>query len=334
MKNKDFSFKISKPIFLSFAFSVIFILIPWQTILPKIYFTDRLTYQYIVESGFNKILVGNYFDSFYSYLTYEWLWEYILYVTFEKMSISFDTIFLFITFFNVLLSSYLISKYSKHSYLIFFLNPWYFDFLYSQSRLCFAISLIFLSFILKRYKLLSILIVSSTFFIHTSVILFLLIFLLVYLVYKDVFFNQKIFKIFFIFIVAILISFLTGNFLINILSSLGDRRTETYGDINFNVSVANMLPWLLFYLIFISKFFKSNLFDEYYNYLAFFFLTLVMFSSFVFGGYALRYLVVGYPIILISFSNILRSKEKILFFFIYFCYIFLAWFFRLFIIEG
>lgn len=334
MKNNDFHFNISKPLFLSLSFSIIFVLIPWQNILSKIYFTDRLTYQYMVESGFNKILVGDYFDSFYSYLTYEWLWEYILYITFERMSISFATIFLFITFFNVLMSSYLVSKYSKSLYLIFLLNPWYFDFLYSQSRLCFAVSLIFLSFILRKYKLLSILIVFSTFFIHTSAVLFSSICLFVYFVYKNIFSDQKLFKFFFVFIVAVLISFLTGSFLINILSSLGDRRTENYGDIDFNVGVVNMLPWLLFYLIFVYKISKFNLCDEYYNYLAFFFLTLVIFSSFVFGGYAIRYLVVGYPIILISFSNILRSKEKSLFFFTYFFYMFLLWFFRLFIVEG
>ena len=322
-------FVIKDDIFFSLLFAFFFILIPWQNILPEIYFTDRLTYKIMVESGFNKILIGGYYEKLYSYISYEWLWEYITYIFYEKLGFSFNFIFLYITFLNILLSALLVAKYSKKIYILFLLNPWYFDFIYSQSRLSLAISLIYLAFLLKRFWLISIFICISCIFIHTSVTLFLAIYLATYLI--DKYFNSNKVKIMTLIFLATLISFLTGKLLISILGSLGDRRADAYAETNFSVGLASILPWCLMLVLLLFKNFNSK--DKiYYSYLAIFFLTLSVFSALVFGGYSLRYLMVGYPIILISLSNDFNVNERKIFFLVYFIYLCMGWFLRIFVL--
>lgn len=316
-------------IFFSLLFAFFFILIPWQSILPEIYFNDRLTYKVMVESGFNKILISGYYESLYSYIGYEWLWEYITYIFYEKLEFSFNSIFLSITFFNIFLSALLVAKYSKNVYILFLLNPWYFDFIYSQSRLSLAISLIYLAFFLKRFWLISIFICISCIFIHTSVILFLFIYLSIYLI--DKYFDTNKVKIIILIFLASLISFLTGELLISILGSLGDRRADAYTETNFSVGLASILPWCLILILILIKNFNSKK-NIYYSYLAIFFLTLSVLSALVFGGYSLRYLMVGYPIILISLSNDFNFNERKIFFLFYFIYLFIGWFLRFFIL--
>ena len=324
------NYYVKKSILYAFLFAIFVSFFPWEALLPKVYFADRYTYKIMVESHFNKLLYDGYYDTFLSYFSNEWGWDFLLYLLYEKFKLSFDVIFLCFTFINTYMASIIITKYSKANYLPFLLNPWFFDFIYSQTRLALTISLFYLSFFLikRGIRSISLLVLSYAILIHTSAILFLTIFIATYLIYQSKLnqFNKYVICL----LLALVLSFILGPSLLTLLGALGDRRASEYGDVDFGISAVQLLPWYLIYFYISYRFLFRTCLKEYYLYYSILMLSLVLFSSTLFVGYAGRYLVVAYPIILLCLTKIIPVKLRSVFFTCYASYLIIGWSLRFF----
>lgn len=325
---------INKNLFYSLIFAILFSVFPWELILPEVYFNDRNTYRIMVESHFNKIIFGGYYDTITSYFSYEWAWNFTLYVFYEELKFSFDTIFLFLTFFNIFITSLIFTKITKVGYLPFLLNPWFFDFIYSQTRLALAISLLYLCYLLflRKIRIILPLIILYALLIHTSALLFLIIYIITY--YINTLKINYLIKYLLCVSLGLGLAIILGPNLMGILDTLGDRRANEYQDINFSVSLLQMIPWYIIYLYISIKYIISKCNRSYYMYYTLIMLTLVFFSSTFFISYSLRYLVVAYPLIIITFLNTIPSKERFLIYSIYISYLILGWALRIFMIGS
>lgn len=318
-----FNLKLSKRLaifkFFIIFFALIVSFIPWDKIRSAPYY-DRTNYINYIDFYQNKIYWFD-FSGILSKISNEWLWHYILNFFNNTLGFSSKEILWLISLIFIIISFLILFSKTKNIGFILVLNPIFIDFFYSQVRLCFAISFLYISIIIfHKNKFLGILFLIPAFFIHTSTILFSFIFYSAYILSNTEIINNK-FKIFISIFVGIIISLLTGPYMSVILSSIEDRRAE-YNDMSSPVSYMSF--WILFYLYLIFKMFKGG-YNYYYNYISLSILTMIFLNIFI-SGYPSRFLAATIPFIIISLLNI-KGRDSLICWSGYIMYFLMLWFF-------
>lgn len=319
-------------ILFSLIVASIFCSINWENVFPKQYFEDRRVNRLIFESGFNKLnYVDEYYSSPLSYLTNEWGWEFFLYTVNDVVGLNFELSFGIISFLSVFISNYIFISYLPKSYSLLLYNPWFFDFIYSQSRLAFALSIISVAFFLRKLKIISFILILYALTIHTSILLFLIIFLLSYYFSVTNYYKQY-FKNLMAIIIGSVLALITGPVFLYILSYFGDRRASVYEKIDMSNSALTLMPWIIVYSVFLLNIFKGKFVKDFSSYVSLIILTIVSINTLIFDGYVIRFLVAVYPLIIFSVFKQF-NKDSIKFFLIFYLfYILIGWYFRFFIL--
>lgn len=301
---------------LSVVLSFLTLLIPWEN-LRSADFADRNVYYNYVYNGVN-ILEYTDFTTLSSYFSAEFLWHFILLYIDNLMTYE-DFFYLTSLLTLAMMFFYLIRNFSILSFLLVF-NPLILDLVLSQYRLSFAVSLVLISVYLKNHKIISYTIFLCSLFIHSSIAIFLLIYLAINILTK--FYNAKP-KILLLLLclTGIVISWILSGQIYAILSFLGDRRSE-YDLERVSSSISYLSFWIL-NLLFLSYHSYKYGFKSLDSKLSILVLSLIS-ANIVFGGYSTRILAVFLPVIFKANLEI-NTKIKSILFFIYFVYTTIQW---------
>lgn len=293
-------------------FSLVISVAPWDKIRNYPY-TDRQNYLDYIDHFSNKILWFD-FSGLITKIMYEWGWHQFLYILSYKLSLSGETILQIVSYVSVFSASIIIARKRNWTYILLLVNPIYIDFVTSQSRLAFAMSLIFFSYSLyrKRNKLFVLLLLASL-FVHTSSILF--IFMIgSALVCEQLKFISNIGQIVLSSLTGLIVSLLSGPFMSMILTDLNDRRAD-YQDMSSSVVYMAFWVGLYFYFTIVSVFSRRRLGGEFYVGVST--VSVVVFNLFL-TGYPLRFLAACFPFIILAFSEMHGISRKMIV-----CYYFL-----------
>ena len=148
----------------SFFIALIFSLIPWDFFRAAEY-VDRSNYVNYIDLYPNKIQWFD-FSGFLLKILYEWGWHYFLNFMNTNLGLNSGAILFLVSTFFLTVSFTLIALQKRFYTLLLLLNPLFIDFFYSQIRLSFSITFIYLSIIaFNKNKLVSFLLLIPSFFI-------------------------------------------------------------------------------------------------------------------------------------------------------------------------
>lgn len=306
----------------SFFLALVLAFIPWDIIRSQNYY-DRNNYINYIDFYDNKV---NWFDfsTLQLKITYEWGWHYIIDFFSNNLKLNSSIILFSISFFFLFIVLYIMFYNKKLLGVLFILNPAFIDFFFSQIRLTFAISFVYLSlFIFNRNKYLAIILATSTIFIHTSTILFIFIFYSGLLLSENTIIPKRL-KYILAILVGSIVAIITGPYMSIILKSLDDRRAE-YNDMAS--PLLYVIFWVVFYFYILIKVMieKTNIYNRNYIYISLSILTVVVLNSFI-AGYSSRFLVASFPFIILSLVNFKGSEVRFLWLG-YILYLALLWIF-------
>lgn len=307
MKTPSISLSKTKSYNLIFSLTLAFFLsiIPWES-LRSIEYYDRANNSRYIDLYLNKIHWFDY-SSWLSKITYEWGWHYFLNFMITTFSFNSTIILFLIALFHLTVAIYLIISIKNYYTVLLLINPVYIDFFMSQSRLCFAITFLYLSLMLfNKKKILSILLVSIALMIHTSTALFTLIFYSSIYLSKSRLINLN-YKIIIAILIGLVSAIVTGPYMSVILSAIDDRRAE-YSDMS--PSILFSLYWVLLFVYLIFKFLvnKISYRNTFYFYISLSILTLIFVNIFT-SGYSSRFIAASFPLLVLLISDYINRKE-------------------------
>lgn len=268
----------------------------------------------------------SYFDHFeehslLSYFTREWLWnkgglylvnlfgspEYFLSFT------SFLIVFVF-TFFIFSKTSFL--------YYPFILNPLFVDLAFSQLRIGAAFVFLTLAYAGRGRKLFWIPLALMSLSIHTSSIIFVFGYLLIYRFEKLELLKSELWRFKFTVCIAFIASFMMGPLREIILTFVNDRRAE-YPDVSSGFQY--MSYWLFLFITFILVN-KRVAFDS-LSLFGIFILAIASFNT-LFGFYSVRFIAVGLPFFAYTiYSSLHLVGLRLFIVFSYLCFNVLLWYY-------
>lgn len=277
--------------------------INWFALTPMQYELDTFTYQSMLDSGMYESLISNDLNILGKLIT-EPAWSFIL--VWLNHFLSSETIIFFIIPFLILISySVYLYKNSNLLYILFLMHPIALMFYLNQLRLAFVFCIFFLLCGFLKNKKTLYFFSFFLFLIHTSFLIFLVVFLFIEFLLSIN--KSNIYKIGVTLLGAIFIAFLTGPALSIILEILGDRRADAYENGVWQTSLLTSSYCLIFIFIFIFNFhFNKRKIISFEQMCAIFFLAMVVVSPIFVGGYPFRFLSAIFPIMLISFYQLDR----------------------------
>ncbi|ENU99604.1 MULTISPECIES: EpsG family protein [Acinetobacter] len=316
--------KVNKKYFLAFSFSILFALfialVPWTDLRSSPYY-DRANYVYFMDEVVNKTHWFD-FDGLLTKILNEWGWHKFLSFTTETLGLSSGPIIFFITFLSVFTASMFLSKRYSIASILLLINPLYVDFVASQLRLAFAMSIIFIGYYFYRKKnFIYIPILASTPFIHTSAVLFIFI-IGVSLVISNIKSIPAQIKTVISMLVGFIVAAVTGPLMASILTNLEDRRAE-YSDMSS--PLLYMIFWLVIYLYLLFKGLFEKQDKQFSFYIAISILSIVFLNT-IMSGYSSRFLAACFPFVIAALIEI-KGKEKSILFLSYIAYTTMLWFF-------
>lgn len=287
LKNKNFSLLYIFFVSLSLA------LFPWDSVYKSI-FVDRYTYYILITHYENRIHYVD-FDSVLSYITEEWFWSFLTFLWHDYLKFDINYFFLIISFLLVYTSLLVLRLHGVLYLSIFFVNPIFIEFFYSQLRLALAMSIIFMAYYLFKTKganFIGFFLLLLSLFIHTTSIIFIL------LIFSFIFIKKDISRFIFSILIPVFLSLMTGTYRYSFLSYIGDRRAE-YSDMSGDWYILILYYIILFTMIitWVIKV-RAKSFPEWY-YISLSSLSLCFFS-YVFHSYPSRFLVALYPFVLMG----------------------------------
>lgn len=291
-------------IFLIFILSIVIVNVPWLNSMSGYSGFDIFNYINMLDSGIYNVSIFYDYNSLSSYILSEWLWRKSL-VFFYEMGLSSDFIILFfIPFFIYFINLFILFKKDSLLYSWLLIHPVVLPFYLSQLRLAIAITLVFLVFTyIEKNKFIYLFIIPIS-LIHTSVLIFLMVFLLVkFILYK---FNNKKILVSCLVFLGIILGYITGPIMGKILVAVGDRRADVYNESNLNSSILSSIYWGVILILFIISSFKIKKIS-FEIAVSVVFLSLLVFSPLFEGGYPYRFLSAIFILIILS----LKSIDKI-----------------------
>lgn len=316
--------KVNKKTFLALLFTFLFALFvaltPWTDLRSSPYY-DRANYVYFMDEVTNKLYWFD-FETFLSKLVNEWGWHRFLLFTTETLGLTSGPIIFFITFLSVFTASIFLSKRYALASILLLLNPLYIDFVASQLRLAFAMSIIFIGYYFYRKKnLIYIPILAVTPFIHTSAVLFIFI-IGTALVISNIKLIPAPIKTLIAALAGFVVGIVTGPLMASILTSLEDRRAE-YNDMSS--PLLYVIFWLVIYLYLFFKGFFEREHKQFSFYIAISVLSIVFLNT-ILSGYSSRFLAACFPFVIAALIEV-KGKEKSILFLSYIAYTTMLWFF-------
>lgn len=286
-------------------FSLFISFFPWEKFRAYEY-TDRLNnYNYITYYT-NKIEWFEY-NSAISYISYEWLWHFLLNFLSNNLGFSAFFIFFIISFLNAISFSKILYKNLGIGAIFLLINPNFIDFNQSQLRLAFASSVLGFSYLLflKNKKILAFILLLFTPFIHTSSLIFLLFAFLAFLVNN--YFSNNNMKFLILSIIGFFSGFVMGPLRTIILGFFEDRRAE-FSDMSSPFITISF--WVITYLtlgilILLNKI-KLN-FEICFSLI----ILSLIFSNIFFPIYSSRFISATFPFLLISLFSLPKEFRLI-----------------------
>lgn len=307
--------------FLTAIFGALIIaLIPWPSLREAPYI-DRANNAGYIDHAPNRISWFDY-DTAISKISYEYGWHWFLAFCTETLSLNSEQIFFFISFCLLFASILLISiKYNRWGF-IFLLNPIFIDFAFSQLRLAFAMTIIYVAYFLySRSNKLYIPLILIVPFIHTSTLLFIFVFAAAIFL-ESLKTKSQVLKTTAAVAAGSLIAIVTGPLMAKILSSFNDRRAD-YEDMSS--PLLYMIFWIVYYLYLIIKAYLEKIPRDISFYISLIILTVVFFNSFL-SGYSSRFLAACFPFIILTLLKI-NGSEKPIIWLAYIGYTLMLWWF-------
>ena len=316
--------KVNRKSFLALLFTSLFALfvalMPWASLRSSPYY-DRANYVYFMDEAVNKLHWFD-FDGFVSKLVNEWGWHKFLLFSTETLGLSSGPLIFFITFLSIFTASIFLSKRYSIVSILLLLNPLYIDFVASQLRLAFAMSIIFIGYYLYQKKnLLYIPILLVTPFIHTSAVLFIFIIGAALLLSGNKTIYPQIKTIISI-LTGFLVALVTGPLMASIVASLEDRRAE-YSDMSSPLLYT--IFWLILYLYLLFRGLYEKTHKHHSFYIAISVLSIVFFNT-IMSGYSTRFLAACFPFVIAALIET-KGQEKTILFLSYGGFTALLWFF-------
>ncbi len=290
--------------YIPYLYSFLMVLVPWEVIHGK-EFVDLERYTNYFLSG-TSVLEYRSFETIADMFLGEILWHSVIPYLNNVVGINLEYIFTGISFIcGVSFSAFLYKRVGVWA-LLFLINPLFISLAFSQLRMALAFSLLIIAYEYRKYFLHFVLALASI-FIHTSMLLFISLFLfvriVVYLGHRNLI-DTLINKIVLLF-VGVIFALLLGPLRDVLLGFFGDRRIG-YGDISSSLLYTSIwIGLLLISLIQSKKFYE----DEVNSY-AVIMLTIASLSSVV-GGYTTRLLAVSLPFILVAIFNFAKKSRTI-----------------------
>lgn len=298
-------------------YSIIYFFIPWERFRNS-EFRDKEVYLDYVYYG-NNILTYKSFDSFFSYITNEWLWHFIL------NNINFNPIYFFniISLVTIFFMAYYLIKNIGYFSPLLLLNPLIIDMVFSQYRICLAFVFLLLSLYFKKNKLVSFSLILFSLLIHTSSIIFIFIFIFCFFLKKMHISNS--YKTILLCCLGFIFSILFSNILLDFLEFIGDRRAE-YNMERVSSSISYLSFWIFNFLLLLISCFKFNI-RSLEQSVSLVILSLISMNSII-GGYSSRFLAVFFIVIWVSNFQ-LKQNYRFILLNIYFMYLIFQWYYWL-----
>ncbi|HEY6454393.1 MAG TPA: EpsG family protein [Steroidobacteraceae bacterium] len=299
------------------TFTAIMVSIPWER-LEGFPFVDRQVYlNHFLhgESIFKYLHFELDLPGFISYFFNEALWEYLVRTLVQTMGVPIDIVFLAISLLCLITFSFFLTQRHNVWSIPLLCNPLLVTFAFDQLRLALAYSLMLIGYMVRR-PLISAIFIVFAMFIHTSIIIFVCAYFVIRKLSDVV--NRNGSRKFATYaipcIMGGLVSIAIGPLRSPILGSFGDRRASLVGPLN------NSLLYTSFWVGLLGLFAlqpKSFLRDEVNAYSAF--ILAVVSANLLTGGYTLRLLSIGFPMIISSMLSLSFSTRfwAVLFFLIY-----------------
>lgn len=303
------NFKLSKVIyFLLFILQLFFLTftllsVSWFEYSSLKYDLDTFTYERLLNVGAYEDSIKNL--SFINLFNLEPSWSFIL-VVLDHFFDSEDVVFFIIPFLILISYAFYLYLNSSNLVVLFLIHPIATMFYLNQLRLAFAMSIFLLIYSLFKERKFIYFFSFPLFTIHSSFLIFWLIFLFVEILLDSQ--KSNLYKLLVVIISSFFFAFLTGPALSIILSFVGDRRADDYVDGVWQTSVLTSIYCLIFILIFLMNFYTNKIKKiNFEQLITIFFLGMVFISPIFVGGYPFRFLSAIFPIMLIAFYKLDRQ---------------------------
>lgn len=298
-------------------FSILLTSINWEDVQGQ-NFVDKSQSLIVLSEKTYDLKLDFTFESIIFNLSNEQLWNQGVRYLYFDLDIELLSIFNFISFLSSFVFSTFILKYSKPIFLFLLLNPIIIDLFFSQFRFSLTISLFLLSIMLfDKNKWLSIFLWVLILFIHTTSILFIIIFIFERYYLKNINYKTVILSILF----GLIVSLLLGPFRNIILSLINDRR------INYQIGSNNFLFsffWIFYCFVFIK--FSNFKITNKSNVIILLILLSIFSFNIMLNVYSVRFLAVALPFFIISIRN-LNKEIRMSIISIYIFYDLFQWFY-------
>ena len=275
----------------------------WFYFTPLQYELDTFTYEKMLDTGMYASIIDT--TNIIEWLIREPGWAFFL-TKLNYYFSSYNIVFFIIPFLIVFCYSIFIYKRSNFIYMFFLLHPIALMFYLNQLRLAFAFCLFYILYIFLNNKKYLYILSFFIFIIHTSFLIFWVVFLYIEFLLSCKKSNN--YKFCMTFIGATFLTFLTGPAISFVLGVLGDRRADSYGDSLWQTSLLTSLYCFVFIMFFIFNFYFNKMRRITFEQLCtMFFLAMVVISPVFVGGYPFRFLSAIFPIMLIALYQL--NKE-------------------------
>ncbi|ENW27110.1 EpsG family protein [Acinetobacter lwoffii] len=316
--NKSYSLRFFGGIW-AFILALIVVNIPWLINLSYYHELDPFAYVRMLDIGGYENSLKFDFSNIFSYVSNEWLWRKII-IFLENFGFGSETIFFIVLPLIIyFLNFYILFEKKKLIYAWILVHPLGLMFYFNQLRMALAISLVALLMIIPRNKYYYLLFLPLC-LIHSSILIFLIVFFTIDLILEKVNNNNVI--IFLLIFMGILLAYITGPMIEHILTSLGDRRAEHYGTNEWNSSLLSSLYWGLILAIFVfcSVFYEKKITFEVA--ITIVFTSLVVISPFFVGGYPYRFLTAIFLFFIVSIKQLPKISRYAVIFLLAFSFVY------------
>jgi hypothetical protein len=284
------------------VFTGIMIYIPWEKV-QGIGFVDLKNYKDYFLYG-QSILEYSDFSNLFDYITKEALWHYLIMTLVRSFGFPIDLVFVAISAICIGTFSIFLAKRQSVISLVLLVNPLVVALAFSQLRSALAFSLLLIAYMVNK-RTIKYILVGVALFLHTSIILFILLFFAVRVVKArlDDRRNNSFMAYMILCLLGLSVAVAIGPLRELVLGYFGDRRAS-YGDASSSLLYSSFWVGLLLLCALQNReFFKDEV-----NCYTIVILSLVTFNMFT-GGYSTRFLALSFPLILstlLDFKGVAR----------------------------
>ena len=278
-------------------FSLLFVQVDWDKI-KDIGFVDKENTTRVMSNDKEYEFI-----SITDAVSGEQFWNFGFMYLVHNKNIDIDLIFKSISFFCIFIFALLVLVEGHYIMLLFLINPLIIDLCFSQFRSAFAFSLLCLAFILgKKRPYLTILILIPAVFIHTSVLLIISIYFIMYII-TNKFRNQKKKLIFFSCVIALVVSLILGPFRDAIFTYLNDRRAGL--DYSHHSGFLFSIYWMILAVFFLIQ--RKDFYNNRVILTGIVLLFIYLINTLVLNIYGSRFLSLGFVCFLVAMSKFKRT---------------------------